>query len=236
MALLVGLVVFVALAVGTVFVGYWVGASFEENKQEQNDLQANDANASPSESPQGSSSNFIPTGTNTGTGGGGNDQSPVAPVQAPVTSPTQAPVTAPTEATSNDSDSTTEAPSQIKATYVPGDLTRNEEGLLLSTGLRARVIAKTGEPVSLFLGGASDIPFHGRPDFGATFSDPRPFNEGGWVYASNSEMNVTGTGGVGSILFDRFGNVLEYKMVLEGTTMNCGGGRTPWYVREVLEQ
>ena len=26
--------------------------------------------------------------------------------------------------------------------------------------------------------------------------------------------------------FDSDGNVIDYKMVLQGTTMNCGGGRT----------
>ena len=37
-----------------------------------------------------------------------------------------------------------------------------------------------------------------------------------------------GRGGVGSITFDCRGEVIDYRMVLNGTTANCGGGRTPW--------
>ena len=29
-------------------------------------------------------------------------------------------------------------------------------------------------------------------------------------------------------MFDKDGRVLDYRMVLNGTTSNCGGGRTPW--------
>jgi len=113
-------------------------------------------------------------------------------------------------------------------TFVPGDLSVTEAGLLLSTGLRARVIGVTGQNIQYFDGTTSSRTFHGNPDFGATFPDTRPNNIGGWVYVSNSEMNITGQGGVGAITFDKDGNVIDYRMVLEGTTMNCGGGRTPW--------
>jgi len=115
-------------------------------------------------------------------------------------------------------------------TFVPGDLSVKEAGLLLSTGLRARVIGTTGQRVDYFNGTKSSKAFHGNPDFGATFPDTRPNNIGGWVYVSNSEIDITGKGGVGAITFDKDGNVIDYRMVLEGTTMNCGGGRTPWYV------
>jgi len=98
----------------------------------------------------------------------------------------------------------------------------------LSRGLRARIIATTGQRVTYHDGSQSARSFHGNPDFGATFVDTRGNNEGGWVYVSNSEMNTTGAGGVGAITFDKDGNVIDYRMVLEKTTMNCGGGRTPW--------
>jgi hypothetical protein len=109
-------------------------------------------------------------------------------------------------------------------TYTPGELTVEMSGLLLSTGLSARLIAQTGLPVSYQSGGSSSIIFHKDPDAGATFVDNRPGNEGGWIYVSNSESEQ---GGVGAITFDSAGNVIDYKMILEQTVDNCGGGRTP---------
>jgi hypothetical protein len=35
-------------------------------------------------------------------------------------------------------------------------------------------------------------------------------------------------GGVGAITFDKHGQVIEYKVLLKSSSMNCGGGRTPW--------
>ena len=103
-----------------------------------------------------------------------------------------------------------------------------ELGLLLSEGLRAKIIGSTGNRVQYHDGTSSAAVFHGNPDYGTTFPDERPHNRGGWVYTSNAEMEAKGTGGVGAITFDRNGNVIDYRMVLENTTMNCGGGRTPW--------
>ncbi|CAB9522525.1 osmC-like protein [Seminavis robusta] len=125
-------------------------------------------------------------------------------------------------------------------TYRPGDLTQRQAGLKLSTGLTARIIAQAGQPVSYDTTHTnsnrqrSTTPFHFRPDAGATFADTRPFNQGGWIYLSNSEMRPqdppggNGRGGVGAITFDSRGNVLNYEMRLSNTTWNCGGGRTPW--------
>ena len=118
--------------------------------------------------------------------------------------------------------------------YVPGKLTHIEHGLLLSQGLRARIIAESGQPVRYNSGENSSVPFHFRPDAGATFEDIRPSNRGGWVYVSNSEMRIQDApggkynGGVGAVTFSASGEVLKYEMVLENTTWNCGGGKTPW--------
>jgi hypothetical protein len=115
-------------------------------------------------------------------------------------------------------------------TYRPGHLTVNENGLLLSQGLKSRILANTGQKVKFANGESSSELFHGRPDGAATFAfpDDDPENPGGYVYVSNSEMVEEGEGGVGAIYFDKFGNLTGYKMLLTGTTMNCGGGRTPW--------
>jgi uncharacterized protein len=73
------------------------------------------------------------------------------------------------------------------------------------------------------------------PDAGQTFPDTRPGKSGGYIYVSNSEMrpgdpgvNGTGKGGVGALSFDADGNVWDYRMILQGSTANCGGGKTPW--------
>jgi secreted PhoX family phosphatase len=99
--------------------------------------------------------------------------------------------------------------------------------LLLSEGPDARILATAGDKVDYYGGTKSKEKFHGQPDAGATFSDVRDENPGGWIYVSNSEIE-SNKGGVGALTFDKDGNLLDYQMVLEGTSMNCGGGRTPW--------
>lgn len=67
-----------------------------------------------------------------------------------------------------------------------------------------------------------------KPDYGGVFEDPRPSNVGGWIYVSNSEYRARGKGGVGAFTLNKNGDVIDYRMVLEGTKSNCGGGKTPW--------
>lgn len=92
-----------------------------------------------------------------------------------------------------------------------------ENGLFLAGGFTARMIAIAGHKIPYADGSKSYLPFHDRPDGAHVFADPRPENPGGWIYASNSE--VVNDGGVGALTFDRNGNVIDYKMVLTGTTM-----------------
>ena len=64
-------------------------------------------------------------------------------------------------------------------TYIPGDMTKRESGLILSTGLTAKRIARTGSRVSYTDGGQSSINFHPAPDAGAVFVDTSVSNPGG---------------------------------------------------------
>lgn len=126
----------------------------------------------------------------------------------------------------------TPGPTQVPVTYVPGDLTVHKEGVILSTGLDVRIIARSRQFVNLTDGTQSTERFHNRPDAGATFPIPEDYPElyekypGGYVYVSNAES--THDGGVGSVVFDANHNVVDYRKVLKGTEWNCGGGKTPW--------
>lgn len=112
-------------------------------------------------------------------------------------------------------------------TYIPGDLSVDQNELLLSTGLTSRVIARSGKAVNYDVGGASSIRFHSLPDGGGVFANP----DGGWTYTSNSEDYTNrywNRGGVGAVRFDSSGNVINYEMVSVQTSLNCGGGKTWW--------
>lgn len=113
-------------------------------------------------------------------------------------------------------------------TYSPGHLsTVAENGLYLSQGLKSRIIAKSGSKVDLVGGGQSAATFHSLPDAGACFANPSvTTNVGGWAYVSNSEVGSK-SGGVGSIIFNSAGEVIDYIRPVTGTSRNCGGGKTP---------
>jgi hypothetical protein len=114
----------------------------------------------------------------------------------------------------------------IGSTYNPGNLTVQENGLLLSEGLTSRIIAISGQPVKLVNGSNSTVNFHFKPDAGATYEGPN----GTWMYVSNSEMRYTFDGGVGAFTFNSDGDVIDFQMVLSNTRANCGGGKTSWDV------
>ena len=88
-------------------------------------------------------------------------------------------------------------------------------GVRLPERFRSRVVARSGQRVGTYT-------WHGAPDGGACFST----GDGGWVYASNSEL-VSG-GGAGVVRFDSEGRVLGGRRILSGTSSNCAGGATPW--------
>jgi DNA-binding beta-propeller fold protein YncE len=111
-------------------------------------------------------------------------------------------------------------------TYQPGHLSScpDANGLKLSEGLASKILATSHSKVSLKGGGTSTLPFHEKPDGGAVFPHP---SDGGWAYASNSEVFGDG-GGVYALRFDSSGEVIDYYRIASGTRNNCGGGRTPW--------
>ena len=106
--------------------------------------------------------------------------------------------------------------------YIPGEATVYQNGLVLSTGLTSRIIATKDQRVPLDTGGFSDDDFHTKPDGAAVFAG----EDGGWVYASNSESSSNG--GVGAIYFNSDGEVIDYRRLLSGTSRNCGVGKTYW--------
>ena len=71
----------------------------------------------------------------------------------------------------------------------------------------------------------NDKPYlwHGAPDGGACFST----EDNGWIYVSNSEITKKG-GGVGAIRFNSRGEIIDAYSILENTSRNCAGGKTPW--------
>jgi len=152
-----------------------------------------------------------------------------SPVANPTESPTKSPMTSPHTANPTMSPVEDTEPPQV-VTYRPGLLIIQENGMILSQGLKSRFLAQTGQYVKFQNGDTSDIPFHIRPDGAATFAVPDSIgeNEGGWVYVSNSEGKELGSGGVNALTFDKDGNVIGYKRLLSNTTMNCSGGKTPW--------
>lgn len=90
-------------------------------------------------------------------------------------------------------------------------------GLSLPEGFTSRVVARSGRRV------AGDHVWHAMPDGGACF----PSGEDGWIYVSNSEVGG-GEGGVGALVFDPDGTVVDAYAIATGTSRNCSGGPTPW--------
>ncbi len=97
--------------------------------------------------------------------------------------------------------------------------TPDASGIVLPEGFTSRVVARSGETT-----GAGSYRWHPLPDGGATFST----GDGGWVYVSNSESIEIGGGGVGAVVFDPDGTIVESYQILDGTLRNCAGGATPW--------
>lgn len=101
--------------------------------------------------------------------------------------------------------------------YGPLSDTPDAQGLRLPPGFSSRIIGRSGEKVA-----GTDYVWHPAPDGGACF----PSEDGGWVYASNSE--VAPNGGVGAVRFAADGRIVAAYRILSDTKLNCAGGPTPW--------
>jgi secreted PhoX family phosphatase len=95
----------------------------------------------------------------------------------------------------------------------------DENDVRLPPGFRSRIVARSGQTVVP----SSDYIWHRSPDGGACYET----DDGGWIYVSNSEV-FNGQGGVGAIRFDADGEIVDAYSILEGTSINCAGGKTPW--------
>ena len=95
----------------------------------------------------------------------------------------------------------------------------DDNGVRLPAGFRSRIVARSGQAPS----NNSRVVWHPAPDGGAVFASA----DGGWVYASNSELR-NAQGGVRALRFDSSGTVVDCYSILENTTSNCAGGATPW--------
>lgn len=103
--------------------------------------------------------------------------------------------------------------------YGPLATTPDANGLFLPAGFVSRVVAVGGESMP-----GRGYTWHPYSDGAGTFAQP----DGGWVLTSNSEVPATGSGGAGALRFGPDGAVIDACRILDGTTMNCAGGVTPW--------
>ena len=106
------------------------------------------------------------------------------------------------------------APQLIKETYLDKNL-----NIEIPKGSVIRQIAQSSQAV---INGQA-FRWHGAPDGGACFAA----EDNGWIYVSNCEIDKKG-GGVGAIRFNRNGDIVDAYSILNNTTRNCAGGKTPW--------
>ncbi len=82
-----------------------------------------------------------------------------------------------------------------------------------------RQVAQSNLPVI----GGNKFVWHSAPDGGACFAT----EDNGWIYVSNSEIKNK-KGGVGAIRFNNEGEIVDAYSILNNTSRNCAGGKTPW--------
>lgn len=159
----------------------------------------------------------------------GNDGPTAGPSGSATTPPTSGPsittapppttgTTPPSDVTTSEVTTTTDR-RQETTRYGPLASTPDANGLLLPAGFTSELLAVAGQQVP-----GTDHRWHLFPDGGACFA----LDDGGWIYANNSEAQIEGTGGAAALRFDADGRVADAYSILEGTTWNCAGGAMPW--------
>jgi hypothetical protein len=160
----------------------------------------------------------------------GNDGPDTGPSAGATTPPTSGPsittapppttgTTPPSDVTTSEATTTTTDRRRETTRYGPLATTPDANGLLLPAGFTSELLAASGQPVV-----GTNHRWHLFPDGGACFA----LDDGGWIYANNSETPADGGGGAGALRFDAAGKVVDAYTILEGTTWNCAGGATPW--------
>ncbi len=82
-----------------------------------------------------------------------------------------------------------------------------------------RIVAESSKPVI----SNKNFLWHSAPDGGACFTT----NDNGWIYVSNSEIGRS-DGGAGALRFNAKGDIIDAYSILNSTSRNCAGGKTPW--------
>jgi uncharacterized protein len=95
----------------------------------------------------------------------------------------------------------------------------NAHNIAIPEGSSIRIVAQSSHPVI----NNTSFTWHSAPDGGACFS----IDDDGWIYVSNSEVSKK-QGGAGAIHFNSKGNIVDAYQILNNTSRNCAGGKTPW--------
>jgi uncharacterized protein len=86
-------------------------------------------------------------------------------------------------------------------------------------GSSIRIVAQSNESVV----NNKSFLWHSAPDGGACYST----DTNGWIYVSNSEISKQ-QGGASAIRFNSKGDIVDAYSILNSTSRNCAGGKTPW--------
>ena len=148
------------------------------------------------------------------------------PITMDTVEPTKLPTSKPSNRPSkNPSNRPTQRPSSLPGiTFERGALKKDIKrfGFKVSKGMTVRKIAQADKYVRFANGKRSETKYHAMPDGAAVI----PLSDG-YVYVNNAEIK-DGLGGVYGLYFDRNGRMVDYRVLLSGTSRSCAGGKTPW--------